>query len=901
MTSVHTPFRPLCNLSLATSEPDLTSARYNSSAIDILSHNIASNITISGPLALPSFVFPAKDSHVIPSPQITPTSDLTRLQNLSLTIRPEISQCTQDITQYEFSQLYPSKSRESTPISPGTSLPRCGFHKRGTSEFIGSDKSKISTSIPSRMPLKLDEISFSHSRSSIIQRRGHAHRRSAAISSGDLSIILRPRISPTTGGSLPNSPNFEHDSSSFLRSLPDDISKDEKHYSMQHNDNSTPIKSPKNSKVGFSDDVQIIPRPLSMASCDSISTACHSHSVSNSISSMVSASLSNSLQREDCSTDQTEPSRPRTAEPAFGNSEIKYRCHCPKRSESLPSLTSPMNDASNDVTTPRSLRRWTFFGNELINGGISNKLRPSGPSLSWCDQNSAENINYNTDNGSDIHINNFQETYGSERFLVSKNSTKKQKRVKSWAGSILSSKAKNRSHKYKPELNSPSLPKLITSSINVEPEEDVKSTPTCAEPIFETDYVNWKPRDYQSQDEAISPVIDLDAALGPFNTPNSRSGETWNSTQHCGTKKKAMHSAIGLGGFSGPGMHYHRRTESAPEFENLRFGLHRLGSSSKMTMEDVFEEDEDGELEDTKPNQLGVDLKIPSMKHESESVSRNIPIVDGLVSHAHSNSSEQESLITEQEISTKKLSQHGEKIQSSHSMQFPLSENVGKEKILEFDKSQGDAISKRQPLAQLTKFPALDNTEVDETSSIGLSSLSLHLSTPLSDSSSTPHITLPSPVSPFSYENQLNFSTQSSVLNQHEFESLLLGGPGPEMRISVDDVPSLMSSDSISGESHTTGENLYPNLAGEVSFRDGKRSASFSATIANRKRSSIISLSRLISSSHGEKSKLAIESHASSYSEDESQQKLANLGKRISRIIKFWRKSDSPQDSLTTL
>ncbi|RAL66816.1 hypothetical protein DID88_007599 [Monilinia fructigena] len=90
--------------------------------------------------------------------------------------------------------------------------------------------------------------------------------------------------------------------------------------------------------------------------------------------------------------------------------------------------------------------------------------------------------------------------------------------------------------------------------------------------------------------------------------------------------QRRMHSAAGMGGFIGPGMHYHRRAESAPEmvpFEN-RFGIHRLGSSS--TMADVFEEDEeDDEWEDTKAssdkdsltrteddelNALGIDIKV---------------------------------------------------------------------------------------------------------------------------------------------------------------------------------------------------------------------------------------------------------------------------------------------------
>lgn len=902
MMSVQSPFRPLCNLSLTTSEPDLTRTQYNSPAIDIIPHNISSDITISGPLPLPSFVFPAKPSHVVPTPQLRPPIGHTQSKKLSLNLRSNDSLCAKDNLYNNSAQSSPTRSCGSPPVSPRTALPRSGFHKRGTSELIGSDISTCTVSLPSRTSPKDGNMRLSHSGGSIVQRRGHAHRRSAAISSGDLSIILRPQIVPKTGGSLPNSPNIDHDIPSFLRSLPSDTMNTGTDQLIRHKEINPLIKSPKNTRVGFSDDVQIIPRPLSMASSDSASTVRLNHSVSNSISSMVSASVSSSLKREDYSIDPTELSRPRTAEPTLENSLTKSGRHCPKRSGSLPSLIGPMTGSLNECTTPRSLKRWTFFGNEISNGGLTTKLPPSSAALSWCDPNGIEKTNYVIENKNKVQSDQNKDIV-VRRNSNYKKSVKKQKRVKIWAGSILSNKTKQRNHKQKLRLNSPSISKLNTPSLKIGNEEIAGTTPTSMESIDKTDYANWKPRKYQPQDEAVSPVIDLDAALGPFNTPTSNSGDFWDCSQRNGIRKRVMHSAIGLSGFSGPGMHYHRRTESAPEFENTRFGLHRLGSSSKMTMEDVFEEDEDenededGEWEDTKTNQTDVDRKHSGIEDDSDSETKSRSRNDnssGLTQN-FTGSTEKDVAIKTNDINPAETDAPGENVEINF-LRHPISENVCVlEKATVSNEIHDESMSKKESAAKLSAFPALTNPEVDEISSIGLPSAPLQLLSPIGDNSySVSHSPLPSPISPFSYDGSIISTTQSSVLNEHEFESLLLGGPGPEMRISVDDVPSLMSSDSISGESTTTGENLFQNLTTEERFRDGQRSASFSNTIANRKRSSIISLSRLINSSHGERSKLAIETHAPSYLEEDGQQKVGNIGKRISRIMKFWRKSDSP-------
>jgi hypothetical protein len=107
--------------------------------------------------------------------------------------------------------------------------------------------------------------------------------------------------------------------------------------------------------------------------------------------------------------------------------------------------------------------------------------------------------------------------------------------------------------------------------------------------------------------------------------------------------------------------------------------------------------------------------------------------------------------------------------------------------------------------------------------------------------------------------------------------------------MSVDDVPSLTSSNS----TMTRESGANPGYA----FRDGQRSASVSsASGPTRKRSSMVSLSRLISSSHGERSKLSIESRAPSNPEIERKDK-GSKGKRISRMIQFWKPKESKEST----
>lgn len=392
----------------------------------------------------------------------------------------------------------------------------------------------------------------------------------------------------------------------------------------------------------------------------------------------------------------------------------------------------------------------------------------------------------------------------------------------------------------------------------------------------------------------MSPVIDLDAALGPFNTPSSF-GDDWDMSQRGTTRKRAMHSAAGVGGFAGPGMYYHRRAESAPEFENPRFGLHRLGSNSTMEMEDVFEEDED-EWEDTKAssdrdsstktgegdddeNSLGIDIKVVDSDGMNDEKAMDFDEAEFQrgVKRKGSGLSDGD----RRQISSNK---------SEHSATSLFDETIEEESgspVEILDDSIPSRPDSRAQSSDSTATPPCRSLAKDlapvEIQPLALQPPWFSPTSPRSISQSS----LPSPRSPFSYDAQRISTAPSSIADDNAFQSLLLGEPGPELRMSVDDVPSLTSSNS----TMTRDSTVHPG-AGNPQFREGQRSASLSAAAVGRKRSSMASLSRLISSSHGEKSKLSIESRAPVFLDGERKEKTSK-SKRISRLMQFWKPKES--------
>ncbi|KAG9246683.1 hypothetical protein BJ878DRAFT_416402 [Calycina marina] len=745
------------------------------------------------------------------------------------------------------------------PISPQTLSPqhrsvpsRSGFHKRGTSEYIGGDGSTGSgLGLMSTSPTKGDNVLPVPQPTSALgtvpgRRGGHAHRRSAAISHSDLSFLQSdPKLMPP-GGSAPCSPSMDE---THLPShgMQDSVAKEPEE----------PAILPRASRVrvGFSDDVQFIPRPLSLR--------CQSPSVVDERPKTAAARL-----------DSAGPASPTVYGPE------------PQRRSSNPMLSDIAVMVPETPPTPKSPNKlWSFFGGSDV---------PHSRPTSATSHKEARALTPVPKSpivlASDAPAAIAEPESCLTRRSSSTTSRKKQKKVKSWAGSILSRKTRQRGQKQSRRSPTPpgrSYGSMDTSSTNTT-EQAPNATATiieenAAHPDPNTNFSSWIPRYIEAHDDdSIGPMIDLDAALGPFNTPSGRD-PVWDAINGTGARKgRRMHSAAGRSGFAGPGMHYHRRAASSPELENPLFGMRHLASSS--TMADVFEEDEEDAWEDYKSSingkteddeESGVDIKVVDADNISGHKSLDFTIDSSGLSE-----SERRHVSASMKSAKSNTSLKDETIfeESSTSIQI-------------FDDSIPPRPDSRAQSSDSTVTPPFRARPPKDLAPVDIQPFSLQSPylTPTSPQSMT-HSSMPSPRSPYSYDTQCISTAPSSLADEGGFQSLLLGEPGPELRMSVDmhDVPSLTSSNST-----MTRESNFISVAQNAQgaqFREGQRSASFSAAV-NRKRSSIVGLSRLISNSHGEKSKLSMETRAPSM--DDKRKEKTSKSKRISRLMQFWKPNES--------
>ncbi|SZF00187.1 unnamed protein product [Blumeria hordei] len=863
-------------MSFSPSKADIVNAPYISTVTNVVSSNSANRMTLSGPLPLPSFVFPAKAGSA------TTSTSPHELRNTSRRPRSLIAygtgcQPNSPDTIFRDSTIFPNEKLNChSRLSSQVLTSQKSVHMRSESELnVGIKQEFMSTSFLAP-PLNFDGGT---PMGSISKRRGHAHRRSAAISTGDLSIILKPNPNRTLGGSLPTSPSPEVRVSPTHALNPNDAGNGMEN-SIRLETNNQPHKPLKGTRVEFSEDVKIIPPTVSVAPTESSKRESPNNPAS-SLPAIFSLELkaNGTIDTETQETSNEVRNKSNTA-----TTENQHRSEpttCSPRNLPLKTLEDVSNGISSEPTTPRSAKRWTFFNHESPPVEQSQRLEPSSPNLSMQDR--AVNENEISPKSSSYQTDILQMKPNPVRRSSCGKQVKKPKKVRTWAGSILSRRSRKMSQKHKLNRRSLTPPRRINRSIDAGllPEEPLQKQPSPLKMRLEIDFTNWEPKVMLQEDEPISPVIDLDAALGPFNTPTSNLNDYNSYTQRNRMKKKMMHSAAGLGCFTGPGMHYHRRSESAPEFDNLRFGPNRLGTSSKMTMEDVFEEDEDEEWEDTRNYEKDstVSLQEPA-ENNNPSPSAEIKPND------------YETVNVDKNIKLE-CETHLEDSNSSHSMnsktskQMPLNKSIRqclmKLPIVMADEGKENLCSLETSIIAPKKY----QNSICHSVSVEANPKTLQPRFTISPNSTNlpqPH-TLPMKNG---YDSiSISAKSKATPADEHVYESLLLGEPGPELRMSVDDVPSLISCDSTSSDLPAReNDNI------KTCLRDGKRSASFSATIANRKRSSIASLSRLISSSHGERGKLGNGSRSASYSEEERSQETRTKGRRINRLKKFWKKID---------
>ncbi|KAF3009846.1 hypothetical protein E8E13_010504 [Curvularia kusanoi] len=795
-------------------------------------------------------------------------------------------------------QTSPQTSPLLTPTTPAK--PMHG-HRRGGSELIGGS-ARTGATLLSSSPTKDGSLSPP---TTTLQpgppagRRGHAHRRSAAISSHDLQAIMTPPVPPvppmpTLTGSAPNTPAEKLNEFKFGHSVNKSISQPCLRNS--NSDDESTARPPSRARVGFSDKVEYI-RPLSTISSETDASTIRGHSTANSLSSIVGGNtVSPPFTRSGTPTLPTveDESRPGTAgavldkilsNPLIQEAPERKRPMSAGRSRSAgPSPTSP------DIP----VKKRGFFRLESKTGDKSTHRRLptsiSDPALTTTFNSSPLASPLNAESSEDIKS-------------KSKKFSNRPRKVKSWANSIIPRKGKH-SKKLKRRASTPEQPDAVVESEDTDssdeldfddfsPNFDDDNSVTIVSPTadgapvpkIKTDFASWQPRQLQRVDsDVMSPIIDMDAALGPFNTPNGADPRT--QKRGFGAHRRAMHSASGF-------TPSHRRTESAPELVPFEFRPSAATSASPMA--DVFEEEEPeeerGSSKETSPTVV---------THEPE------PVEEPTVQIVETDSKQPGPSINWNfndglGLRTRTESRH------SPIPEEPLSPH---------------AVPQSAPNASCTQVEVVEDHEEPRTSSLTHSSDSTV--TPQSTleelKDSQPTMAVPIPLAPQSLmtpntvtssfgspdyrSSQISFDTPrlgtaaSSVTDYPAMPSPRFGEPGPDMRNSSEDVPSLTSSRS----------TMTSNLHGAFSHlpaprsRQGDRSASLCSTPSEvesrrRKRSSIASLSRLINGSYGsEKSKLSIEQRPQSAYLEPVARESKKKPRRLSKL-KFWKSSKDSASS----
>jgi hypothetical protein len=839
------------------------------------------------------------------------------------------------------------------PVSPLSTLPPSarGTHRRGGSEFVGGHlRNGNSITVMNTSPTRPESLQVSPSPSLTPvdpspQRRGrHAHRRSAAISSHDLSVILKPsnNPNPSAGSNAPATPADPKDKYPPLAEAPviqpqapqpSELAAsklEEKPIRNNEDDEQPPTDLPSpadvtdkpisRARVGFSDTLEYIPRPLSLISTDTTSTMAgrNGHSVTSSISSIISLATSTATSDRDMASpraahvgkqgDLLSDYRPSTAGAVLERTPSLHAIilddvSSPRRRNSIPLLNGlpPATAASASEPSPiKTPKRWSFFGLEsLALPGSPAKPRPhSAGSAEMATKNFRAVAPYPEAMAVEGAMELSDPLPKKRSGKKKEKKEKKEKKVKLWAGAILTRKPKSqKSRSGRRRSMTPPIPPRMDLDFDDHPDEyyvNYSQHPATAPMVM----ITGPPTDADlagpcamSDDETSYPMIDLDAALGPFNTPSARD-PAWDAAQRTGaTPKRQLHSAAGLRGFSGPGMHYHRRTESAPEmppFEGGRAGIHRFGSSS--TMADVFEEDEEDDDDDEAGSSSTSEESTPDSDNRSVSDDAVTPTQEVDIAPKASRDSfpspttlaafdrkgSAASLdvpppVSRARTNTSSSSLHEEIIFEEAPFQKAVDQGRIYETYVDCDSAAPS------PRRILTKDSSLADVQT--------MNLPAPVLTPLSPFSASHSSSFPSPRSPMSFDQHRVSTAPSSVVDDNNFQSLLMGEPGPEVvRISVD-IPSLTDSTS------TMARDMnFPGVRPRnMPFHD-QRPASFTSTAFGRRRSSLASLSRLISSAHGERSKLSVEVPLEA---DTEKKPKVSRSRRLSKMMQFWKPKES--------
>lgn len=468
-------------------------------------------------------------------------------------------------------------------------------HRRGVSEFVGgggTDGPQMVSTSPEKPEYRPPP-------------RMHAHKRSQAVSVSDIDtseLIKANALAKARAGSTPTTPSQAAQTFSFQRSSP------QIRQSMS-NIIRTPPSSPRRRdsapgvrpRVGFSEHVDVIPRPLSMISSEtegSNSTIRGCHSLSGSINSIASPTPRPTLVISSSSeSTSSSPERPHTADALSTLSAI---------------LASGDNSLS-AINLPKRPLSASGSPGTLSSGSPPNKKKHfwlnHSNNVSPCPTPKAE-----TGNPMDVFVAASPQPKRLEVFgdrarpktsSGEASSSSRKRKYHTWTSGIFSRKSEKRSSKVKhpPMPTPPVLTRRPSERLNEI--FDADDTIVLRDPSPTTPRVRPRTQPLPAiqtfstspaSEPIMSPVLDLDAALGPFGSEEKFNQDIHNKQAHASRMAK-LHSSERRGTSDAFGS-VHRRTESAPTMPAVNratFGVHRMGSNPSLS-EDVFDEEEEDKL-----------------------------------------------------------------------------------------------------------------------------------------------------------------------------------------------------------------------------------------------------------------------------------------------------------------
>lgn len=723
-----------------------------------------------------------------------------------------------------------------------------------------------------------------------VNRRGHAHRRSGAISSQDLSKLLKPSSEPR-GGSAPTTPSVSTTQNPFAPDIERSssqpvptLSKRESSIPVNHRASASFEGQPR-PRVGFSDNLEFIPRPLSTISSEtssSLSTIRPNHSLTGSITSIVSAGTSSPPSAKVASSaldtmfevDQLQP-RPKTASPTIHGVEQRVTCQENKPPFRLPSALSMADSNGGESKTSQP-------GRNTIRSRSQDELSsfppPLAPNIVPIDALSA------IESWQPLPTSQPTPMATRHRTPPEPKRSKRQRKVKSWAGLILTRRARQRDNKEKREARrSPTPPtpplrqfapasEMRFEDVNFDEDTScVVTTPYVHDAAtLRTEVPSVKPHDSSpalDPDTSIS-MFDLDAALGSDVNDATAGGFL--------IPRRRMHSSVPKGDWQN--MYYHRRTESAPEMMAPNpFSFPRTRSNPAMA--DVFEEEE--EEEDGFSGKEDAVTSNPGEFRDSNSLpGLAVKVVDSATTGADATKRP-----TARPIN---LSEKAGNAKQDQIASCPRSEDLADdiEIVGPDEEPRASVVTKSSDESTMTVTLPNDlyvRRPVSAPIDFAMSrSPNILLAPETTSSISSPDCTRTS------FDGSRMHTANSSMTDRATLSSLRTGEHAFSMRGSVDDVPSLISSPST-----TIISACPPRFSSSAGTRSsGDHSSALPTPVPRRtrqhasKRSSLGNLSRLIVGSHGEKSKLSIEEHAEP---DKPEKMQRNKGNRIGRLMRFWK------------